>query len=88
MFGFTHQATIRQPVVRNMMKALYLQFSVGVLPLYLITFAGYWAYGSSTETYLLNNVSGPVWVKALANIAAFLQSVVALHVLASKLEFF
>ena len=63
-----------------MLKALYFQFSVGVLPLYAVAFMGYWAYGSSTSTYLLNNVTGPVWVKAAANISAFLQSVIALHV--------
>ncbi|MED6186468.1 Proline transporter 1 [Stylosanthes scabra] len=79
------QATIRQPVVKNMMKALYFQFTVGVLPLYLVTFAGYWAYGSSTETYLLNNVNGPVWVKAMASITAFLQSIIALHIFASPM---
>ena len=80
------QATIRQPVVKNMMKALYFQFTVGVLPMYLVTFTGYWAYGSSTATYLLNSVNGPVWVKAVANITAFLQSVISLHVQISKLE--
>jgi hypothetical protein len=74
------QATVKQPVVKNMMKALYFQFTVGVLPMYAVTFIGYWAYGSSTSTYLLNSVSGPVWVKALANISAFLQSVISLHV--------
>ncbi|RDX78548.1 Proline transporter 2, partial [Mucuna pruriens] len=79
------QATIRQPVVKNMMKALYFQFTVGVLPLYMVTFTGYWAYGSSTAVYLLNSVNGPVWVKALANISAFLQSVVALHIFASPM---
>ncbi|KAF7816368.1 proline transporter 1-like [Senna tora] len=79
------QATIRQPVVDNMMKALYFQFTIGVLPLYLVAFAGYWAYGSETQTYLLNNVHGPVWVKAAANIAAFFQSVVALHIFASPM---
>ena len=63
-----------------MMKALYFVFSIGVLPLYLVTFIGYWAYGSSTSSYLLNNVHGPVWLKVIANIAAFLQSVIALHV--------
>lgn len=71
---------MKQPVVKNMMKALYFQFTVGVLPMYAVTFIGYWAYGSSTSTYLLNSVSGPVWVKALANISAFLQSVISLHV--------
>ncbi|KAK8549427.1 hypothetical protein V6N13_027180 [Hibiscus sabdariffa] len=77
------QATVRQPAVRNMLKALYFQFSVGVVPMYAVTFIGYWAYGSSTPTYLLNSTSGPVWVKAAANISAFLQSVIALHIFAS-----
>ncbi|CAA7060392.1 unnamed protein product [Microthlaspi erraticum] len=77
------QATVKQPVVKNMMKALYFQFTAGVLPMYAVTFIGYWAYGSSTSTYLLNSVSGPIWVKALANISAFLQSVISLHIFAS-----
>ncbi|GAB4831879.1 Proline transporter 2 [Ancistrocladus abbreviatus] len=77
------QATVRQPVVNNMLKALYFQFSVGVLPMYAITFIGYWAYGNATSSYLLNNVSGPVWVRASADIAAFLHSVIALHIFAS-----
>ncbi|XP_073119321.1 proline transporter 1-like [Henckelia pumila] len=79
------QATVRQPVVKNMMKALYFQFTVGVLPMYAVTFMGYWAYGSGTSTYLLNSVSGPVWVKTLANISAFLQTVIALHIFASPM---
>ncbi|KAL0740145.1 hypothetical protein Bca4012_081658 [Brassica carinata] len=77
------QATVRQPVVKNMMKALYFQFTAGVLPMYAVTFIGYWAYGSSTSTYLLNSVNGPLWVKALANISAILQSVISLHIFAS-----
>ncbi|PSS34504.1 Proline transporter like [Actinidia chinensis var. chinensis] len=79
------QATVRQPVVKNMMKALYFQFTVGVLPMYAVTFVGYWAYGSQTSTYLLNSVNGPVWVKAVANIASFLQTVIALHIFASPM---
>ncbi|XP_038980059.1 probable proline transporter 2 isoform X1 [Phoenix dactylifera] len=79
------QATIRPPVVKNMEKALWLQFTIGVLPLYAVTFTGYWAYGSSTSTYLLNSVKGPTWVKAVANIAAFLQTVIALHIFASPM---
>lgn len=67
-------------MVENMLKALYFQFTAGVLPMYAVTFVGYWAYGNSTSAYLLNNVNGPVWVKAFANICAFLQSVIALHV--------
>ncbi|KAJ0245803.1 Proline transporter 2 [Hirschfeldia incana] len=77
------QATVKQPVVKNMMKALYFQFTAGVLPMYTVTFIGYWAYGSSTSTYLLNSVTGPLWVKALANISAFFQSVISLHIFAS-----
>nr|XP_043634184.1 proline transporter 3-like [Erigeron canadensis] len=79
------QATVRPPVVTNMMKALYFQFSVGVLPLYAIVFIGYWAYGNGASLYLLNSVHGPVWVKTFANISAFFQSVIALHIFASPM---
>jgi len=48
--------------------------------MYAVTFIGYWAYGTSTTTYLLSSVSGPVWVKTFANVSAFLQTVIALHV--------
>ncbi|PWA65115.1 proline transporter 2 [Artemisia annua] len=79
------QATVRPPVVSNMMKGLYFQFSVGVLPLYAVVFVGYWAYGNGASYYLLNSVSGPVWLKTFANICAFLQSVIALHIFASPM---
>ncbi|KAL5568939.1 hypothetical protein UlMin_025514 [Ulmus minor] len=79
------QATVRKPVVGNMLKALYFQFTAGVLPMYAVTFVGYWAYGSSTSSYLLNSVNGPVWVKTMANISAFLQTVIALHIFASPM---
>ena len=74
------QATIRPPVVKNMEKALWFQFTIGSVPLYAVIFIGYWAYGNDTSSYLLNSVHGPVWVKAVANLAAFLQTVIALHV--------
>ncbi|XP_058099513.1 probable proline transporter 2 isoform X2 [Magnolia sinica] len=77
------QATVKPPVLKNMQKALSFQFTAGVLPLYAVTFMGYWAYGSSSSTYLLNSVNGPPWVKVTANIAAFLQTVIALHIFAS-----
>ncbi|CAL0301489.1 unnamed protein product [Lupinus luteus] len=79
------QATIREPVVKNMMKALYFQFTIGAIPFFVVVFVGYWAYGSSTGTYLLNNVNGPVWVKGVANIAAFFQGVITLHIFASPM---
>uniref|UniRef100_A0A7N0RFN9 Amino acid transporter transmembrane domain-containing protein n=1 Tax=Kalanchoe fedtschenkoi TaxID=63787 RepID=A0A7N0RFN9_KALFE len=79
------QATVRQPVVGNMLKALYFQFTAGVLPMYAVTFVGYWAYGSSTSSYLLSSVNGLLWVKAFANISALLQTVIALHIFASPM---
>ncbi|WCJ19755.1 proline transporter 1 [Euphorbia peplus] len=79
------QATIRKPVVSNMMKALYFQFTVGLIPLFAVTWIGYWAYGNGTSTYLLSSVNGPAWVKAVANITAFLQAVIALHIFASPM---
>ncbi|KAL8161918.1 hypothetical protein V2J09_013407 [Rumex salicifolius] len=79
------QATIRQPIVGNMLKALYFQFSIGVVPMYAITFMGYWAYGSSTPTYLLSGASGPTWLKAFANISAFLQTIISFHIFASPM---
>nr|GMC60484.1 proline transporter 2-like isoform X1 [Ipomoea batatas]GMD57631.1 proline transporter 2-like isoform X1 [Ipomoea batatas]GME19046.1 proline transporter 2-like isoform X1 [Ipomoea batatas] len=77
------QATVKQPAVKNMLKALYFQFTVGVVPMLAVTFIGYWAYGSSSSVYLLNNVHGPLWVKAFANLCAFLQAVISLHIFAS-----
>jgi hypothetical protein len=74
------QATIRPPVVKNMERALWFQFTIGSLPLYAVTFMGYWAYGLSTSSYLLNSVHGPAWIKIVANFSAFLQTVIALHV--------
>ncbi|KAJ8760227.1 hypothetical protein K2173_011097 [Erythroxylum novogranatense] len=76
------QATIRAPVVGNMVKALSVQLTIGALPLFAVMLCGYWAYGSSTSSYLLDNASGPVWAKALANIAAFLQSIISFHIFA------
>lgn len=63
-----------------MEKALWFQFTVGLLPMFAVTFMGYWAYGSATSSYLLNNVTGPAWIKMIANASAFLQTVIALHV--------
>lgn len=79
------QATVKRPYVKNMQKGLVFQFTGGSLLLYAVTFAGYWAYGSSTSSYLLNSVQGPKWVKTLANAAAFLQTVIALHIFASPM---
>ncbi|KAJ9553507.1 LOW QUALITY PROTEIN: hypothetical protein OSB04_017552 [Centaurea solstitialis] len=84
-FFLSNYATVRQPVVGNMMKALYFQFTVGVVPLYAVAFMGYWAYGNDTAAYLLSSVNGPVWVKTFANLSAFFQTVIALHIFASPM---
>lgn len=54
--------------------------------MHAVTYIGYWAYGSSASSYLLNNVSGPIWLKGMANIAAFLQAIIALHVIITLLR--
>ncbi|XP_051143375.1 proline transporter 2-like [Andrographis paniculata] len=79
------QATVRQPAIKNMMKGLFFQFTVGLVPMYTIIFAGYWAYGAHTSEYLLHNVHGPIWLKVAANISTFLQTVIAVHIFASPM---
>lgn len=74
------QATLKRPVIKNMQKALYLHFSIGLAIYYMVTVIGYWAYGSSISEYLLNDLSGPKWAKVLANTAVFLQTVVSQHI--------
>lgn len=73
------QATLKQPAVRNMHKALYFQFSIGLSFYYTVTIIGYWAYGSSVSEYLLSDLSGAKWAKVLANAAMFLQSIISQH---------
>lgn len=79
------QATVKQPSIKNMNKGLFLLFTMGVAPIYIVAIVGYWAYGSSTSSYLLNNVHGPKWVKIIANVAVFLQSMITLHIFASPM---
>ncbi|KAJ8771247.1 hypothetical protein K2173_026424 [Erythroxylum novogranatense] len=71
------QSTLRQPAVKNMRKALLMQFTVGILFYYGVTVVGYWAYGSSVSWYLPQQISGPKWVKILINALVFLQSIVS-----------
>lgn len=74
------QATVREPSIKNMKKALGLQLSAGTLPVLVLTFVGYWAYGNDVAPYMLNSVSGPKSAVTVANAAAFLQTIVSLHV--------
>ncbi|CAM6040597.1 unnamed protein product [Sphagnum compactum] len=76
------QAVVRQPTVRNTHKALVMQFTLGTFPIILVMMVAYWAYGNAVNTYVLNSTSGPrPWV-ALANVTAFLQMIVSIHVYA------
>jgi len=63
-----------------MRKALYLQYTVGVLFYYGVTVMGYWAYGTMVSAYLPENLSGPKWINVLINAIVFLQSIVSQHV--------
>ncbi|KAF3438661.1 hypothetical protein FNV43_RR21425 [Rhamnella rubrinervis] len=73
------QSTLRKPAVTNMRKALYLQFTVGLVVYYGVSVLGYWAYGSTVSEYLPEELSGPRWVKVLINSTVFLQSIVSQH---------
>ncbi|ONI08185.1 hypothetical protein PRUPE_5G162500 [Prunus persica] len=80
------QSTLRKPAVSNMRKALYLQFSVGLVFYYGVSMVGYWAYGSTVSEYLPGELSGPKSVKVLINAAVFLQSIVSQHMFAAPIH--
>ncbi|KAH7549800.1 hypothetical protein JRO89_XS13G0084000 [Xanthoceras sorbifolium] len=80
------QSTLRQPVVKNMRKALYLQFTVGLLFYYGVTIVGYWAYGSSVSIYLPQQINAAKWVKFFLNSAVFLQTIVSQHMFISPVH--
>nr|XP_043608155.1 proline transporter 1-like [Erigeron canadensis] len=73
------QSTLRAPAVKNMRKALHLQFSIGLAIYYGVSIAGYWSYGSAVSEYLPENISGPRWAKVLINSVVFTQSIVSQH---------
>ncbi|GJR71064.1 amino acid transporter, transmembrane [Tanacetum coccineum] len=58
------QSTLRMPAVKNMRKALHLQFTVGLAFYYGVSIAGYWSYGSAVSEYLPEELTGPRWAKA------------------------
>ncbi|KAL6840369.1 hypothetical protein ACP4OV_030179 [Aristida adscensionis] len=76
------QSTLREPAVRNMRRALVVQYTAGAAVYYGVSVAGYWAYGSSVSEYLPDELGGPRWAVVLINAAAFLQSVVSQHMFA------
>ncbi|OVA20557.1 Amino acid transporter [Macleaya cordata] len=73
------QSTLRKPAIKNMRRALYLQYTVGLAFYYGVSIVGYWAYGSLVSEYLPKELSGPRWAKIVINASQFLQSIVAQH---------
>ncbi|PIA51550.1 hypothetical protein AQUCO_01100420v1 [Aquilegia coerulea] len=73
------QSTLRKPAIKNMRKALYLQYTVGLGIYYGVSIVGYWAYGSSVSEYLPKELSGPKWGKILLNSLVFFQTIVSQH---------
>ncbi|GJR71065.1 proline transporter 2-like protein [Tanacetum coccineum] len=73
------QSTLRKPAVKNMRKALYLQYSVGLFFYYGVSIVGYWAYGSAVSAYLPENLNGPKWANVTINAVSFVQSIISQH---------
>lgn len=73
------QSTVRRPAVKNMRKALYVQYTAGLMVYYGVSIVGYWAYGSEVSDYLPKDLSGPKWARVLINLAVFLQNVISQH---------
>nr|XP_043608154.1 proline transporter 1-like [Erigeron canadensis] len=73
------QSTLRKPAVKNMRKALYLQYTVGLFFYYGVSIVGYWAYGSSVSVYLPEELSGPKWANVTINAVSFVQSIISQH---------
>ncbi|GAU48840.1 hypothetical protein TSUD_186150 [Trifolium subterraneum] len=82
----TYISTLRKPAVNNMRKALFSQYSVGVLFYYGVTLVGYWAYGSAVSSYIPENLSGPRWINVLVNVIVFLQSIVSQHMFVAPIH--
>lgn len=80
------QSTLQMPAVTNMRKALYLQYSAGLLFYYGVSIVGYWAYGATVSEYLPQELSGPKSVKVLINAAVFLQSIVSQHMFVAPIH--
>lgn len=66
--------------MRNIYKALGFEYIVGGTPVIVLVFVAYWAYGNGVSEYLLYSTSGPTWLVTVANVAAFLQVLVTIHV--------
>lgn len=66
--------------MKNMRKALGVQYSVGMLSYYSVAILGYWAYGNSVSVYLPGDINAAKWVRLILNSAVFLQTIISQHV--------
>jgi len=73
-------ANVRPLTVQNIYKALGFQYIIAAILVIVLTFVGYWAYGNGVSEYLLYSAFGPTWLVIVANVAAFLQILVTIHV--------
>lgn len=73
------QAAVKPPTVQNIYKSLVMQYTLGAIPVVVLRFVGYWAYGNAVSQYMLFSSSGPTWLITIANCAAFLQILVTIH---------
>ncbi|KAE8124369.1 hypothetical protein FH972_019263 [Carpinus fangiana] len=80
------QSTLRKPAVKNMRKALYVQYTVGLIFYYGVSIVGYWAYGSTASVYLPEELSGPKWAKVVINSGVILQSIVSQHMFVAPIH--
>ncbi|PWA88686.1 amino acid transporter, transmembrane domain-containing protein [Artemisia annua] len=79
------QSTLRKPAVKNMRKALYLQYTVGLFFYYGVSIVGYWAYGSAVSAYLPKDLNGPKWANPPAAAAISPESCRRRHCIAGRL---
>ncbi|KAJ8421225.1 LOW QUALITY PROTEIN: hypothetical protein Cgig2_005524 [Carnegiea gigantea] len=71
-------STVREPAVKNMRRALYVQYKAGLITYCGASIFGYWAY--SSEALLSKQLSGPKWAKVLTSLGVFLQNIISQHV--------
>jgi hypothetical protein len=71
---------VRPPIVQNIYKALGFQYIIDAIPVIVLTFVEYWTYGNNVNEYLLYSTSSPTWLVTIANVMAFLQILVTIHV--------
>lgn len=74
-FFHTVQATVREPTRRNMYKGVSLAYTTIVLCYWSVAFAGYWAFGSNVEAFILASLTNPTWPIVMAHIFSVIQIV-------------